>query len=75
MCRVNSPLNEINKYCYFQCVTQDENDETITKQIGVHIFAVTNSQPTLFIKNGMRESTEVQELKINHENPELIKVK
>uniref|UniRef100_A0A2S2PW31 Uncharacterized protein n=1 Tax=Sipha flava TaxID=143950 RepID=A0A2S2PW31_9HEMI len=45
----NSPLNEINKYCYFQCVTQDENDDTIIKQIGIHTFAVTNPQPTLFI--------------------------
>lgn len=71
----NSPLNEINKYCYFQCVTQDENDDTIIKQIGIHTFTVTNPQPTLFIRNGIGENTEIQELKINYEHPGLIKVK
>lgn len=71
----NSPLNEINKYCYFQCVTQDENDETIIKQIGVHTFAVTNPQPTLFIRNGIGDSTEIKEIKIDSEHPGLIKIK
>ncbi|KAF0756899.1 sodium- and chloride-dependent transporter XTRP3-like [Aphis craccivora] len=32
----NLPLEEINKYCYFQCVTQTNNEETIIKQIGVN---------------------------------------
>jgi len=46
----NLPLEEINKYCYFQCVTQVNSEETIVKQIGVNTYAITNPQPTLFIK-------------------------
>lgn len=71
----NLPINEINKYCYFQCVTQDGNDETIIKQIGVNTFSITNPQPTLFIKNGVGETTDIQELNIDYEHPGLIKIK
>jgi len=53
MCRgifKNLPLEEKNIYCYFQCVTQVNSEETFIKQIGVNTYAITNPQPTLFIK-------------------------
>jgi len=58
----NLRLEEINKYCYFQCVTQVNSEETIIKRIGVNTYAITNPQPTLFIKQKVGNSTMVQHI-------------
>lgn len=71
----NLPLEEINKYCYFQCVTQINNEETIIKQIGVNTYAITNPQPTLFIRKEVGNTTTSQQIYINYEHPGLIKIK
>ncbi|CAI6377703.1 unnamed protein product [Macrosiphum euphorbiae] len=53
----NLPLSQINKFCYFQCVKQQENEEVIIKQIGVNTFAITNPQPTLMIRKSKKMYT------------------
>lgn len=71
----NLPLSQINKFCYFQCVKQQENEEVIIKQIGVNTFAITNPQPTLVIRKSRKNVyTETQRLKINYTLPGLIKI-
>lgn len=70
----NLPLNQINKFCYFQCVKHQESEEIIIKQIGVNTFAITNPQPTLMVRKLKNESTEIQDLKINYTHPGLIKI-
>ena len=71
----NLPLDEINKYCYFQCVTQTNNEETIIKQIGVNTYAITNPQPTLYIRKEVDNIITTQKLFINYEHPGLLKLK
>ncbi|CAI6375345.1 unnamed protein product [Macrosiphum euphorbiae] len=71
----NLPLSQINKFCYFQFVKQQENEEVIIKQIGVNTFAITNPQPTLMIRKSKKNVyTETQKLKINYTHPGLIKI-
>lgn len=70
----NLPLNQINKFFYFQCIKHQESEEIIIKQIGVNTFAITNPQPTLMVRKLINENTGIQNLKINYTHPGLIKI-
>lgn len=69
----NLPLDIINQYCYFQCVKQND-DSTIIKQIGIHIYAITNPQPTLKIKIEKLNTIIIKEFNIYYSYPGLIKI-
>lgn len=70
----NKPLEVINQYCYFQCITQNKDKPTIIKEIGINIFAITNPQPTLKIKKEENKKIILTNLNINYNHPGLIKI-